>query len=514
HFATVFLSTLTPKFYVALTVTSSLISGLILVFEWWYFKKYGTCFIEQVSVSHLRPLLGGAESNPPVPGFSASNGESETNRQSLSECKVWRNPLSLFRGAEYSRYTWVTGKEPLTYYDMNLSAQDHQTFFTCDTDFLRPSYIVMQKAWRERNPQARIKAAYQALELNNDCAAAYVLLAEEEATTIIDAEKYFKQALKAGEAVYRKSQHCHPQNSQHEAQLRRDTNVLVYVKRRLAMCARKLGRIKEAVKMMRDLMKEFPLLSMLNIHENLLEALLELQAYADVQAVLAKYDDISLPKSAAICYTAALLKARAVSDRFSAETASRRGLSTAEISAVEAIHRAVEFNPHVPKYLLEMKSLILPPEHILKRGDSEAVAYAFFHLQHWKRIEGALNLLHCTWEGTFRMIPYPLEKGHLFYPYASWTETADRELLPTFHNVSVYPQKEFPFFMHFTAGLCSFSAMLAFLTHQFPELMVIFAKAVTLFPHTPHFALVPLPSSLPLKIWKARPHVTDVSYVT
>ncbi|XP_077695259.1 suppressor of tumorigenicity 7 protein-like isoform X1 [Eretmochelys imbricata] len=480
---TVFLSTLTPKFYVALTGTSSLISGLIFIFEWWYFQKHGTSFIEQVSVSHLRPLIGGVENSPPVPGFSDNNGENETNRQNLSvlfhfaECKVWRNPLNLFRGAEYSRYTWVTGKEPLTYYDMNLSAQDHQTFFTCDTDSLRPSDTVMQKAWRERNPQARIKAAYQALELNNDCATAYVLLAEEEATTITDAEKYFKQALKAGETVFRKSQHCHPQNSQHEAQLRRDTNVLVYVKRRLAMCARKLGRIKEAVKMMRDLMKEFPLLSMLNIHENLLEALLELQAYADVQAVLAKYDDISLPKSAAICYTAALLKARAVSDRFSPETASRRGLSTAEINAVEAIHRAVEFNPHVPKYLLEMKSLILPPEHILKRGDSEAVAYAFFHLQHWKRIEGALNLLHCTWEGTFRMIPYPLEKGHLFYPYPSCTETADRELLPTFHDVSVYPQKELPFFIHFTAGLCSFSAMLAVLTHQFPELMVIFAKA-------------------------------------
>uniref|UniRef100_A0A8C5C8J7 Suppression of tumorigenicity 7 n=1 Tax=Gadus morhua TaxID=8049 RepID=A0A8C5C8J7_GADMO len=491
-----FLNTLTPKFYVALTGTSSLISGLILVRPWWYFRKYGTSFIEQVSVSHLRPLLGGVDSSAPT-NTTTSNGEADSSRQSV--------------------YTWVTGREPLTYYDMNLSAQDHQTFFTCDTDHLRPADAIMQKAWRERNPQARISAAHEAL----DCATAFILLAEEESTTIMEAERLFKQALKAGESCYRRSHQLQHHSSQYEAQHRRDTNVLVYIKRRLAMCSRKLGRTREAAKMMRDLMKEFPLLSMFNIHENLLESLLELQNYADVQAVLAKYDgkpetpppnacvcvfvcstDISLPKSATICYTAALLKARAVSDKFSPEAASRRGLSTAEMNAVEAIHRAVEFNPHVPKYLLEMKSLILPPEHILKRGDSEAIAYAFFHLQHWKRVEGALNLLHCTWEGTFRMIPYPLEKGHLFYPYPICTETADRELLPIFHEVSVYPKKELPFFILFTAGLCSFTAMLALLTHQFPELMGVFAKAFlsTLFAPL-NFIMEKVESLLPSSLW-------------
>ncbi|XP_069142275.1 suppressor of tumorigenicity 7 protein homolog isoform X1 [Argopecten irradians] len=490
-YATMFLNTLTPKFYVALTGTSSLISGLILIFEWWYFKKYGTSFIEQVSLNHISPLLGGGTEGANNDNNNTNNvnntGNNTTHQQTVPECKVWRNPLNLFRGSEYQRYTWAKGKDPLTYYDMNLSAQDHQTFFTCEADAGKPEYEVMQRAWRERNPQSRIKAAKDAAEKNPECPTAIILLAEEDTSTIADAEKMFKQAYKAAEVNYRKSQQTQHQSSQHESTHRRDTNVIVYIKRRLAMCARKLGRTREAVKMMRELMKEFPMLNLFNIHENLIDALLELQAYADVQAVLAKYDDISLPKSATICYTAALLKARAVADkftdasvihRFSPDIASKRGLSTAEMTAVEAIHRAVEFNPHVPKYLLEMKSLILPPEHILKRGDSEAIAYAFFHLQHWKRVEGAINLLHCTWEGTFRMIPYPLEKGHLFYPYPTCTESADRELLPPYHEVSVYPKKELPFFILFTAGLCSFTALLALLTHQYPEPMGVIAKTV------------------------------------
>jgi tetratricopeptide (TPR) repeat protein len=150
----------------------------------------------------------------------------------------------------------------------------------------------MQTAWRERDPQARIKAAHEALEKSSDCAPAYILLAEEESATIIEAEKLLKQGLKVAEAAYRKSQQYQHQNSSYECQHRRDTNVLIYIKRRLAMCARKLGKLREATKMMRDLIKEFPMMNVFNIHENLIEALLEMQAYADVQAVLAKYDGI------------------------------------------------------------------------------------------------------------------------------------------------------------------------------------------------------------------------------
>lgn len=457
NLASAAMSTLTPKFYIALTGSSSFISGIILLFEWWYFRKHGTSFIEQMSMTYIGPILG-----LPI--------DQQTLKKLIAECKVWRNPMSLLRGAEYQRLKWTLNQEALTPYDISLSEKDHLSFFTCTMDQTkgRSGDLKMLQAWKEKTPANRIRLANEALtESNNACATAFVMLGEEEATTIEEAETLFKQALKASEALV-KQYNSLSADEETETCHRRDINVCVYVKRRLAMFSRKLGRTKEAVKMIKDLLKEFPFQSVLNIHENLIEALLELQAYSEVQQVLTKYDDISLPKSATICYTAALLKVRTVAEKFSPDVAAKKGLNPAEMSAVEAIHRAVEFNPHVPKYLLEEKAIILPPEHILKRGDSEAIAYGFFHLRHWKRVEGALNLLNCTWEGTFHLLPYPLEKGHLFHPYPTCTEAADKELLPKFHQVSVYPHKELPFFILFNAALCSLSAILALLTCQFP----------------------------------------------
>jgi hypothetical protein len=44
----------------------------------------------------------------------------------------------------------------------------------------------------------------------------------------------------------------------------------------------------------------------------------------------------------------------------------------------------------------------------------------------------------------------------------------------------VFPKKELPFFILFTAGLCSGTATLALLTHQYPEYTTYVARLVFL----------------------------------
>ncbi|KAK6028656.1 ST7 protein, partial [Ostertagia ostertagi] len=421
--ASSYFNNLTPKFYVALTGTSSLVSGIILIFEWWYFKNNA---VDSVSED------------------GSDNEDALENQKAIPECKVWRNPMALFRGAEYNRVKTVMNLDPLTYYDMNLSAQDHQSFFTCDEDVGRPDYDIMQVAWRERDSASRINAAREALHINPTCAPALILLAEEQCETITEAEVMLRRALKAVDSSLGQSQSGQIVPHERSGDMyrqgrRRDFHMQIYIRRRLAMCARKQGRVREAIKTFKDIIRDGSMSNILGVQENLIEACLEMQAYADVQALLVRYDgfDLREPRSAVLSYTSALLKARAVADKFVADISTRRGLSSAEATAIEAITRAIEFNPHVPLYLLELRPMILPPEHYLKRGDSEAIAYAFFHIQHWKRIDGALQLLQYTWKGDFAS---RFSMSGYCYPYSPQLESADRELLP----VSVFPKKESP----------------------------------------------------------------------
>ncbi|XP_026321857.1 protein ST7 homolog [Hyposmocoma kahamanoa] len=188
------------------------------------------------------------------------------------------------------------------------------------------------------------------------------------------------------------------------------------------MCARRLGRLRDAVRLFRELARDAPpALHALSLHENLIEALLEQRAYADVQAVIARCEDIGLGASAAVLYTSALLRARAAAQQAGPGATGVRALDAA---ALDALRRAIEFNPHVPPYLLELRALALPPEHVVRRGDSEALAYAFWHLRHWRAADGALRLAAEAWAAW--------ERG----AWAAWRaqpqcqRCADRELLP------------------------------------------------------------------------------------
>lgn len=265
-----------------------------------------------------------------------------------------------------------------------------------------------------------------------------------------------RRAWRAGEAAWRALAAAGAGSA-----ARREAAVLAHVKRRAAMCARRLGRLRDAARLFRELARDAPpALHSLALHENLIEVLLEQRAYADVQAALARHDDAGLPRSAAVCYTAALLRARAAS---SAAGAAAR--AHAEAAALEAIRRAIEFNPHVPEYLLELRPLTLPPEHVLRRGDSEAVAYAFWHLRHWRAAEGALRLLGAAWAGGAAA------------GAAGCPQCADRELLPAHHALSVFPRRRAPALLPLAAALCAGTALLALLAHRWPAAAAQAARA-------------------------------------
>lgn len=467
-----FFNNTTSQFYVVLTGTSSLLSGVMMFLEWLHYTYFGISIVDRLVslVLHIFPFLNSSKSKD-------ANGKNKKG----PEAKPFRNSLMLFRGAEYNRFYQATGKQPLTEYDISLTAVGYLSFFTFEGMRLEHDQDedLMVLAWSKSKREHRISLARSALEVNPQCASAMILLAEEEPPSILEVEEQMKLALKAAEAAYRNSLALSQQDPVYKPLHERNANLCTYARLRIAACARKLGKVKEAVKMYRDLLKDDRALQMGSILEHLIECLLELQSYSEVQQVLSKQEDVSLIKSTVMIYTIALLKAKVVGEKFCPDLVSKRGPTPSEIVAIDSIHRAVELNPHVPKYLLELKSLILPSEHIFKRGDSEAVAYAFYHIHHWKRVEGALTLLASTWEGTFRRIPFPLERGHLFHPYPAHAEAVDRQLLPAYHEVSIYPQRETPFFMVFTGVLCFSFMTLTVVAYHFPSAMTQYAKTVT-----------------------------------
>ena len=89
----------------------------------------------------------------------------------------------------------------MDYWLDNLMCQVPEVVMCYHLDGIVQKYELMQTAWRERNPEARIRAAKEAIEKNGECATAYILLAEEEAEDIAEAEAKFREAFRIAEQV-------------------------------------------------------------------------------------------------------------------------------------------------------------------------------------------------------------------------------------------------------------------------------------------------------------------------
>lgn len=237
---------------------------------------------------------------------------------------------------------------------------------------LEEAQTVMYDAWDANTSKQRIRLARKALSISEDCADAYVLLAEESARSIEEAKELYEAAVEAGQRALGEDAFA-----EYEGHFWGVTKTRPYMRARagLAACLWGLDQREEAIAHYRELLRLNPGDNQ-GIRYTLLPCLLEEGRDKEAEQLLKAYDDDA---AAMWLYTAALLS-------FRKGGASRK--------ANKRLREALEFNPHVPDYLLGRRRIPrqLPP--YMGLGDkTEAEHYVAEAGQLWLQQEGALDWL-------------------------------------------------------------------------------------------------------------------------
>jgi len=236
---------------------------------------------------------------------------------------------------------------------------------------LQEAQQLMYQAWEDSNAGRRIALAHQALTLSPDCADAYVLLAEEEADTVGRALEYYRQGVEAGARAL--GDKFRELEGHFWGVL--ETRPYMRARQGLADTLWRLNRLDEARSHYEEMLRLNPGDNQ-GIRYLLVNLLLGLDLDDDVRKLLNQYRG---EPSATWRYTPALLEFR-------------QGGATAK--ANQLLHAALRYNSHVPPYLMGQERIPNRlPDHIGFGDESEAVAYAAEHLNHWRRTEGALDWL-------------------------------------------------------------------------------------------------------------------------
>jgi tetratricopeptide (TPR) repeat protein len=245
---------------------------------------------------------------------------------------------------------------------------------------LKEAQDLIYDAWEVDDSKRRVALARKALEISPDCADAYVLLAEETASSLTDALNLYRQGVEAGERALGKDAF--------EEDVGYFWGVLEtrpYMRARagLAECLWASGKHDEAIEHYKEMLRLNPNDNQ-GIRDLLMPRLIEMERDEEAEALFNEYLDDGM---ASRIYSRALLDFRKMGD--------------SEISR-KSLAAAVKKNKHIPAYLLGRKKMPRSlPEYYSPGAETEAVFYTKENLEAWKITPGALEwLLHQTKSNT------------------------------------------------------------------------------------------------------------------
>ncbi len=230
---------------------------------------------------------------------------------------------------------------------------------------------LMYQAWDAQGAR-RIRLARKALKLSEDCADAYVLLAEEVAPSLEEAKMLFEQGVAAGERA------LGPERFEEDAGHFWgiiETRPYMRARAGLAGCLYTMGQREEAAAHYLDMVRLNPGDNQ-GIRYFLANLLLELGDYERLEALFAQYGDEG---TAAMLYTRALAA-------FQQEGESK--------AATALLKEAIASNKHVPAYLLGERNVPKRlPDYMTFGDEDEAAHYAADAQSTWGQNRDALAWL-------------------------------------------------------------------------------------------------------------------------
>ena len=242
---------------------------------------------------------------------------------------------------------------------------------TASSTPLNTAQDLIYEAWESMGDE-RLELARAALDISEDCADAWVLLAEELAGSVHEARVFFEAGVKAGERA------LGPDAFEKYAGhfwLVLETRPYMRARSGLAGCLWELGKREQAIGHLQDMLKLNPGDNQ-GIRYILLTYLLEEGPDSAVDELLQMYSDEA---SASWSYSQALFTFR---NEGSSPTARKH------------LQEALRSNSHVLAFLLQSKRLPIKLPDTIGHGDeSEAIVYVAYNGHLWAAENGAIDWL-------------------------------------------------------------------------------------------------------------------------